>query len=73
MVAIEQGSKDRVADLHVWQVGPGQLAAIAVIVSDEPRSPAQYKHAMQSAVELAHATVEVNRCPGSRGADVWAA
>jgi len=71
--ALEQGSNDRVADLHVWHVGPGQLAAIAVIVSDEPRSPVHYKQAMQSAVELAHATVEVNRCPGSHGADARAA
>ena len=71
--AIESGSKDRVADLHVWHIGPGQLSAIAVIVSDEPRAPDEYKRAMQSAVELAHATVEVNRRPGSHGKDVRAA
>jgi len=71
--ALEQDSKDRVVDLHVWYVGPGRLAAIAVIVAAEPRSPAEYKHAMQSAVERVHATVEVNRCPASHGADVRAA
>ena len=55
---------DLVADLHVWRVGPGRLAAIAVIVSDEPESPRAYEQRMQAVVELAHVTVEVNRCEG---------
>ena len=54
---------DLVADLHVWRIGPGRLAAIAVIVSDQPEPPI-YKQRMQSAVKLAHVTVEVNRCEG---------
>lgn len=61
--AIETGSDDRVADLHVWRVGPGRLAAVAAVVSDAPRAPDHYKHLMQHAVGgLAHVTVEVNRC-----------
>lgn len=62
-LALEEGSSDLVADLHVWRVGPGQLAAVAVVISDEPRAPKHYKALMGGAVELAHATVEVNRCP----------
>ncbi len=34
---------DRVADLHLWRVGPGHMAAIVSIVSDNPGSPASYK------------------------------
>lgn len=63
-VAVEADTKDLVTDLHVWHVGPGRLAAIAAIVSDDPLSPDTYKEKMQSAVELAHVTVEVNRCGG---------
>ena len=71
--ALQRDSSDLVSDLHVWHVGPGQLAAIAVIVTDAPRSPAEYKVLMQSAVELAHATVEVNRSSDGSGARVCAA
>lgn len=61
--ALEEGSDDRVSDLHVWRVGPGRLAAIAAVVSDAPRTPDEYKTRMRIATELAHMTVEVNRCP----------
>ena len=62
--ALEGCSDDLVSDLHVWHVGPGRLAAIAAIVSDSPQSPDEYKRRMQSSVELAHVTVEVNPCQG---------
>ena len=58
---LEDGSKDRIPDLHVWRVGPDRLAAIAVIVTDSPRKPDEYKRRMQSVVKLAHVTVEVNQ------------
>lgn len=61
--ALEEGSGDLVSDLHVWRVGPGRLAAIASVVSDAPREPEHYKRRMRDAVALAHATVEVERCP----------
>ena len=66
--AIERESSDLVADLHVWRVGPGRLAAIAVVVTEDPQSPAVYKKRMETAVELAHVTVEVNRSVGEEGA-----
>jgi cation diffusion facilitator family transporter len=65
--ALEHGSNDLVADLHVWRVGPGRLAAVAAIVSDMPQAPDHYKEIMVSAVPLAHATVEVNRCADHPG------
>ena len=60
-LALEDRSEDRVPDLHVWRVGPDRLAAIAVIVTNSPRPPNEYKRIMQSAVSLAHVTVEVNQ------------
>lgn len=60
--ALERDSSDLVSDLHVWRVGPARLAAVASVVSDEPKDAAHYKGLMQDAVVLAHVTVEVNRC-----------
>lgn len=60
--AIETDSEDRVADLHVWRVGPGHLAAIVSVVTHEPRTPAFYRQRLASFTDLAHVTVEVNRC-----------
>jgi cation diffusion facilitator family transporter len=67
--AIEQGG-DRIADLHVWRVGPRHLGAIVSVVTDDPRPPAAYKHRLARFADLAHVTVEVHRCDGTgaRGA-----
>lgn len=58
---IETGS-DRVADLHVWRVGPGHTAVIAAVVSDEPQPPPAYKARLEGLSGLSHVTVEVHRC-----------
>jgi Co/Zn/Cd efflux system component len=55
---------DRISDLHLWRVGPGHLAAIVSVVSDDPRSPAQYKRRLAGLSGLSHVTIEVERCPG---------
>jgi Co/Zn/Cd efflux system component len=34
---------DRVADLHLWRIGPGHNAVVATIVSHEPQAPSFYK------------------------------
>ncbi len=67
--AIEQGD-DRVADLHVWRVGPRHLGAIVSVVTDDPRPPTAYKRRLDRFEDLAHVTVEVHRCDGAgaRGA-----
>ena len=56
---------DRISDLHLWRVGPGHLAAIVSLVSDDPRSPRQYKRRLAGLPGLSHVTVEVERCPGA--------
>lgn len=52
---------DRIADLHVWQVGPGHNAAILSIVSHAPQEPSAYKARLASVHSLSHITVEVTR------------
>ena len=53
---------DRIADLHLWRVGPGHAAAIVSVVSDRPLPPAQYKARLGGLAGLSHVTVEVNPC-----------
>ncbi len=60
--SIEGDTTDRIADLHLWSIGHGILAAEIVIVSDNPASPAHYKSLIPDHLNVAHATVEIHRC-----------
>jgi cation diffusion facilitator family transporter len=63
---LEQGS-DRVSDLHLWRVGPGHLAAVISLVTDEPRPPGIYKRRLSGLAGLSHVTIEVEPCPVAHG------
>jgi cation diffusion facilitator family transporter len=65
---LEQGG-DRIADLHLWRVGPGHMAAIVVLVSDRPQSPAHYKAQLSPLWQLSHVTVEVHSCHPAQPGD----
>lgn len=54
---------DKVADLHLWRLGPGHMGVIASIVSDQPQPPETYKGRLAAVEGLSHITVEVRRCP----------
>ena len=58
---LEQGH-DRIADLHVWRVGPGHHAAIVALVSDAPLPVEQYEARLADLARLSHVTVEIHRC-----------
>jgi cation diffusion facilitator family transporter len=60
--AIEAQDGNRVADLHLWSIGPGIHAAAMVVVSDEPQSPDHYRRLIPSDLHVVHATVEVQHC-----------
>ena len=60
---LEQGD-DRIADLHVWRLGPGHHGAIVSLVADEPLPVDVYKARLSDIAELSHVTVEVHRCTG---------
>lgn len=53
---------DKVADLHLWRLGPGHTGVIAAIVSDDPQAPDAYKQRLAEVAGLSHVTVEVQRC-----------
>ncbi|HZH27008.1 MAG TPA: CDF family Co(II)/Ni(II) efflux transporter DmeF [Azospirillaceae bacterium] len=58
--AVEQGG-DRIADLHVWSVGPGVHAAIISIVTHDPQPPEHYRRLVPDALGIRHLSVEVHR------------
>jgi cation diffusion facilitator family transporter len=62
--AIETDGDARVADLHVWQVGPLAWSAVVSVVADRPRPSAEYHARLRPLGELQHVTIEVHQCPG---------
>jgi cation diffusion facilitator family transporter len=64
-----EANGDRVADLHLWRVGPGHMAAVVSVVSDKPQPPASYKARLAGLTGLSHVTVEVQPCPGHHQTD----
>jgi cation diffusion facilitator family transporter len=59
---VESGCEDRVADLHLWRVGPGHFAAVLTVVTHTPHSPDYYRALLEHHSALSHVTVEVQRC-----------
>jgi cation diffusion facilitator family transporter len=57
---IESGGDNRVTDLHIWKVGPGNTAAVISIAASSPRPPEHYKKLLEEFGELTHVTIEVN-------------
>ena len=57
----------RVADLHVWELGPGRRSCIVSVVTARPREVSAYRHAVLSALDVAHLTIEIHQCGRSHG------
>jgi cation diffusion facilitator family transporter len=60
---------ERVVDLHLWRLGPGHNAAVAVVASAEPRPASAYHARLKGLAGLSHVTVEV-RAEGAPGAPI---
>jgi Co/Zn/Cd efflux system component len=58
--AIEADGISRIADLHLWSIGPGLYAAILVVVADQPAMAADYRARLPRDPALAHVTIEVH-------------
>jgi cation diffusion facilitator family transporter len=52
----------RVADLHVWELGPGRRSCIVSLVTARPREVSIYRDAVLGVLPLAHLTIEVHAC-----------
>lgn len=49
----------KVADLHLWTMGPGRVGCIAAILTSRPREACEYRNLLASE-KLSHLTVEVH-------------
>jgi cation diffusion facilitator family transporter len=59
---IEGDGDSRIADLHIWQVGVNQFAAIISVVAHHPKTPAEYRERLRIHEELVHVNIEVQIC-----------
>jgi cation diffusion facilitator family transporter len=50
---------DRLADLHLWRLGPGHLGAIVSVVTLHARNEAFYRQKLRKFKSLSHLTIEV--------------
>ena len=66
---LEQIDDVKVADLHVWELGPGRRSCIVSIVTAQPRELDVYREAVLGTMDFAHLTIEIHRCAAhSQGA-----
>ena len=59
---IEEDGDSRIADLHLWAIGPGIYSAIVSVVAHDPKPLSYYKELMPSKLGLEHVTIEVHQC-----------
>jgi len=57
---------EEVVDLHLWRLGPGHHAAVAVIRSARPQAPEAYHARLKGLAGLSHVTVEVRGLESDR-------
>ncbi len=55
---------DRLADLHLWRLGPGHIGAILCVVTGRARGPGFYRARLAGFHSLSHVTIEVLPAPG---------
>lgn len=60
--AIEDIDDNRVADLHIWSIGPNIYSATFSIVSDSPKPAEHYKSLIPKELGIVHSIVEVHQC-----------
>jgi cation diffusion facilitator family transporter len=57
---------ERVVDLHLWRLGPGHHAAVAVVSAAKPLPPQAYHARLKGLEGLSHVTVEVQGLESDR-------
>jgi len=59
---IERDGDTRIADLHLWAIGPNIYSAAISVVASHPMEPEQYKKLIPEDLGVVHVTLEVCRC-----------
>jgi cation diffusion facilitator family transporter len=60
--SILETGDDRVADLHLWRVGPGHYSAIVSLLTHRPERPSHYRERLRVLESLSHVTIEIDTC-----------
>ena len=60
---LEADGDAKVADLHLWRIGPSEYACVATLVADRPLAADVYRERLRFWPELSHVSIEVNACP----------
>lgn len=60
-----EGDGDRLADLHLWRLGPGHLGAIVAVRTQQQRGQDHYRSKLARFRSLSHLTIEVHGGPAS--------
>lgn len=63
VASIEADGDSRVADLHLWSIGPGVYAAEVSVVAHAPEAADEYKRRLPRGLGVEHLTVEVHGAP----------
>jgi len=61
---LEAFDDTRVVDLHLWELGLGQKGCIVSLVTGAPKELSTYREAVLEVAQIAHLTVEIERCHG---------
>jgi cation diffusion facilitator family transporter len=59
-----EGDGDKIADLHLWRLGPGHLGAIVSVNTCKARGPDYYRAKLARFRSLSHLTIEVRFVEG---------
>ena len=59
--SIEGDDNSRVADLHLWSIGPNIYAAVVTVVAHDPATPDEYKARIPKNLGLAHISIEIHQ------------
>jgi len=65
--SIEADGDSRVAEIHLWSIGPSIYAAVIVVVAHNPETPDRYKERIPQGFGVVHLTVEVHRATPTPG------
>jgi cation diffusion facilitator family transporter len=68
---LEEIADVRIRDLHVWSLGGGKKSCVVTVVTASPLETRCYRDAL-ARFELAHLTIEVQRCEEGHGCAVVA-
>ncbi|MBT8386104.1 MAG: CDF family Co(II)/Ni(II) efflux transporter DmeF [Ignavibacteria bacterium] len=60
--SIESHNGNKVADLHIWAIGPNLYNAIISVVTDAPKQPDHYRKMIPDNIGLVHTTIEIHKC-----------